>query len=172
MIKREPVYCYDGTVWIFLTQGKVAIVDAIDSDLADLQWSAAIHKKGRIWYAVRHRWENGKRVTIRLHREVAGRVSNVNGLDVDHENRDGLDCRRSNLRPATPSENSMNTAVRRDNKSGFKGVGWHSKQKKWIASIRVNYKLIHLGSFDSPEEAAKAREEAARRLHGEFARTA
>ena len=48
---------------------------------------------------------------------------------------------------------------------------WHSKQKKWIASIRVNCKLIHLGSFDSPEDAARVREEAAKRLHGEFART-
>lgn len=90
----------------------------------------------------------------------------------DHENGVTLDNRRNNLRFATSSQNAMNRRKTSANSSGYKGVHWHKGHQKWCAQIKVNGKSIHLGYFDTPEEAHAAYCEAATRLHGDFARLA
>lgn len=40
--------------------------------------------------------------------------------------------------------------------TNFKGVTYHKHSKKWIACFRYEGKYIHVGSFDSEVEAAKA----------------
>lgn len=92
--------------------------------------------------------------------------------DIDHKNRNGLDCRRENLRAATSSQNLGNTAKKRTNTSGFKGVYWHRKLNKWFAQITCNGKQRHLGCFAEKEAAADAYIRAAKELFGEFARAA
>jgi hypothetical protein len=57
--------------------------------------------------------------------------------------------------------------VQRDNTSGYKGV--QKSRKRWIARIMVNGKHIGLGTFDAPEEAARAYDRAAKLYHGDFA---
>jgi hypothetical protein len=88
-----------------------------------------------------------------------------------YANRDGLDCRRENLRAATSTQNHANTTKRRNNSSGFKGVFWHRRLSKWFAQITCNGKQRHLGCFADKESAADAYARAARELFGEFART-
>jgi hypothetical protein len=90
--------------------------------------------------------------------------------EVDHINNDPTDNRIVNLRLATFSENAMNRGLRANNTSGVKGVSWSKKSSRWLAHIGINGKLHHLGLFDTIEEARAVREEAARRLHGAFAR--
>jgi hypothetical protein len=75
------------------------------------------------------------------------------GLQIDHINRDRSDNRLCNLRLVTHMENGHNQKLRATNNSGYAGVFWHTQSKKWRASIMVNYKPIHLGGFDTPEEA-------------------
>lgn len=87
---------------------------------------------------------------------------------IDHINGVVDDNRIENLRKATLSENQFNQKGRESSRSGVKGVHWHSKNKRWTASIRKDGKLVHLGSFDSVESAATARINAAQSLHGEF----
>lgn len=53
--------------------------------------------------------------------------------------------------------------------SGLVGVFWEKQCSKWRAQIMHEGERIHLGLFDSPTEAARARDEAAKKLHGEFA---
>ena len=89
---------------------------------------------------------------------------------VDHINGDSTDNRIANLRIATNSQNSMNRGLRRDNTSGVKGVSWSKKMRKWLVHIAVDGRLMHIGLFDTIEEAKAARIEVAKRLHGEFAR--
>ena len=90
---------------------------------------------------------------------------------VDHINTDSLDNRIVNLRLATTAENSRNRGRRVDNTSGIKGVSWAKRSRKWLAHLGHNGKLLHLGLFDTIEEAKAVREEAARRLQGEFYRS-
>ena len=56
------------------------------------------------------------------------------------------------------------------NKSGFRGVHFHKHNKRWRAQIGYNYKLITIGYYDTPEEAARAYDAKAKELRGEFAR--
>lgn len=73
---------------------------------------------------------------------------------VDHKNRNTLDNRRSNLRIATPGQNSQNRGVRSDSRSGVRGVGWFAPTRKWRAHACVDGKRRTLGYFDTIEEAA------------------
>lgn len=82
------------------------------------------------------------------------------GLDVDHINHVRNDNRLCNLRFVTGSENSKNQSVSSKNTSGVTGVYFSKAKKKYVAQIEVNWKVIHLGYFETLEEAAAARAEA------------
>ncbi len=88
---------------------------------------------------------------------------------IDHENRNRLDDRIENLRIATQSQNMANAELRSTNTSGYKGVHWDNRAKKWVAQIKVNYKLKYLGSFDDPAYAHAVYVKAAKEAFGEYA---
>lgn len=89
---------------------------------------------------------------------------------VDHINGDKSDNRIENLREATKAENAHNSAMRKDNTSGAKGVGWHKARNKWRAYLQLNGRYVHLGLFTKISEAKAAVTLARQDLHGEFAR--
>ncbi len=151
---------------ITLTQGKVALVDDEDFSLANqFVWFAVKPSHSRTWYAQRNCWKNGKRTVERLHTFLVG-IS-----PLDHKNGDGLDNRRENLRPCTLGQNQGNARRRVDNTSGFKGVTWSKRTRRWRAEIRSGGVREFLGYFDSAEEAARAYDAAAPIHFGEFAKT-
>ena len=90
--------------------------------------------------------------------------------EVDHRDCIKSNDRWDNLRLATTSQNGANTHKRRNNTSGYKGVTWARRQKKWQAQIAVRGKHLYLGQFDSAKAAADAYATAASQYHGEFAR--
>ena len=85
---------------------------------------------------------------------------------IDHIDRNVSNNRIENLREATATQSSCNRVEY--NASGFRGVDKFSKNK-WRAKIRFNNKHIHIGYFDSPEEASAAYRAKASELHKEFA---
>lgn len=89
---------------------------------------------------------------------------------VDHRNRIGLDCRKTNLRLATAGENAFNRKRDVRNTSGYKGVSFHAQAKKWRALIKVGDRWISLGLHHTAEAAALVYDAAAREHFGEFAR--
>lgn len=91
--------------------------------------------------------------------------------EIDHIDCVGVNNRFANLREAAHSENMRNARKRADNASGVKGVYWDHRREKWQAQISANNKHFYLGSFDNIEDAAASYSKAARKLHGEFART-
>ena len=78
------------------------------------------------------------------------------------------DNRKQNLRKATRSENQFNTSIKSNNTSGYKGVSYNKKSKKWYAEIQCDKNRLHLGSFDTAKEASLAYKSKARELHKEF----
>ena len=91
------------------------------------------------------------------------------GRHIDHINGDIHDNRLCNLRLALTCENSRNSRPRRGKQIPYKGVTRH--ENKFDARIVKDWKMVRLGRFDTPEEAARAYDEAAKELYGEFART-
>lgn len=150
---------------ILLTQGKVTRVDDWDY-LALSRWTwFAFKDENGFWYA--GRTEN--RRTVRMHRQLL--LSDLFGkLVVDHEDNDGLNNQRYNLRACTRSENCQNQKLRSDNACGYKGVEWHPSTEKWRARIRVNQKQISLGLYHRIIDAATTYDAAALRYFGTFAK--
>jgi len=87
---------------------------------------------------------------------------------IDHINHIRDDNRWTNLRNATMSQNKANTVKQKNNTSGYKGVVWHKRRKKWYARISYMNKDIHVGSYTTPQEAAEAYKKKAIELFGEF----
>ncbi len=53
---------------------------------------------------------------------------------------------------------AINQRMKKSNTSGYVGVIWHIRNKKWGANIGVNNKLKQIGSFKTLEEAVQARD--------------
>lgn len=88
---------------------------------------------------------------------------------MDHINGDPGDNRWCNLREATRAQNMHNYRRPRNNTSGVKGVQF--KRDRWYATIKVNRRVIWLGSYSTRRDAHEAYRTAAQRYFGEFART-
>lgn len=147
--------------YIPLTQGKQTLVDDADFEIFS-QWKWQLNGK----YARRSWRENGKVKNMTMHRLI---MNPSKDMQIDHINGDKLDNRKENLRITDSIGNNRNVNSK-IGKSGYKGVGWYEKTKKWGAVITVDYKHIWLGGFEDPREAAKAYNNAAIKYFGEFAR--
>jgi hypothetical protein len=79
---------------------------------------------------------------------------------VDHIDHNKHNNALGNLRETTQVDNCKNRKLASNNTSGFVGVRWNEKRNKWTAAIKVDKKNIHLGCFDSYEEAVVVRQEA------------
>lgn len=88
---------------------------------------------------------------------------------IDHKNLDRSFNAWDNLRPASWSQNNHHMMVK--NSTGFRGVVYLPAAQKFRAKIRCNGRHIHLGVFDSPEDAHAAYCAAAQQHFGEFATT-
>lgn len=78
--------------------------------------------------------------------------------EIDHIDHDRTNNKISNLREVTRQQNSKNTKIRSDNKSGVTGVNWNKKTFKWYARIHDESGCEeHLGYFNNFDEARQAR---------------
>ncbi len=156
---------------IVLSRGTVAIVDDEDYQMLRLiRWH--VMRSGKSAYARTATWGESVLGHSLMHRVIMG---NPVGKDVDHINGNGLDNRKANLRICTTSENLHNADKQRTwrgkgTSSAFKGVYWHSRAKKWAASLACDGKNVHLGLFESEKAAALAFNQVAVSLFGDFAR--
>lgn len=162
-----------------LTPSGFAIVDDEAYErLAKFKW----HSNGR--YATRGKYlgktPDGKyaHTTVKMHREILDAPA---GIEVDHINHDRLDNRRCNLRLATRKQNMANSPLNKKNTSGYKGVTYspttvgnagrsrYRVSSPWMARIGYEGKRIFIGIYKTKEQAAKAYNDKAIELFGEFA---
>lgn len=130
-------------------------------------------------YLAKHRWYLTAFGYVA--RSVGGRKNHKNqylhrivnntpaGLFTDHVNGNKLDNRQTNLRTADKSLNAINTSLRSDNTSGYKGVSRDKARDAWAVELTYQGRKIHLGRFKDVTTAAKAYNHKARELFGEFA---
>jgi hypothetical protein len=88
----------------------------------------------------------------------------------DHIDGNPLNCRRNNLRICTPLQNCFNRKKSNNNKSGYKGVSWNNQNMKWQVYVSINSKNKFVGLYDDLIDAAKAYNEKAIHVYGEFAK--
>ena len=144
-----------------LSRGLWAWIDTADLPLVvGYSWSAWPDKN--TFYA---RSSTG----LKLHRIVLG-LAPGDPLQADHINGNGLDNRRNNLRRATAAQNVANRSSRSGATSRYKGVCWSKQHKTWKAQITVDGRQTFLGLFGCEEDAARAYDDAAVGVHGEYAR--
>lgn len=137
-----------------LTQGKFAKVDNEDFDkLKHINWH----------YTQGYAHNN---VLGRMHRYI---MNAPDYLDVDHIHHNTLDNRKSELRLATPQQNTSNKKHLKGGSSMFKGVSWYKRLNKWKVSISINRKYHYIGYFIDEKEAAKAYDRKSIELRGEWA---
>ncbi len=158
-----------------LTQGQFTIIDDKYAFLAIHAWHAQWHDHTKSYYAKREIRIGYKKRTC----QYLGRVVLELGLGrpiqpkhkADHINRDTLDNTSQNLRETTNRANCVNSGVRRNNTSGFKGVCWDKESGKWSAYIYVDKKRINLGWYLLAPDAARVYDIAARKHWGPTATT-
>lgn len=145
---------------IKLTQGKYALVDDADFEwLNQWKWTHG-HNEA-------HRNAGGGK-WIKMHRLI---MDEPEGMVVDHKNNNRLDNRRDNLRICTQQQNTLNSPIRKSNKSGYKDIWWDKSREKWFVQIMCKGKKHTVGRFANIKEAIQARNSRIIELHGDFART-
>lgn len=154
IIKSEDVF------EVPLKDGGFALVDLDDKDLV----SAHVWREGHNGYPVTS--IGGK--ACFMHRLIMGTHGVKGSMHIDHADGDPRNNQRYNLRFCTHSQNMKNKR-RVSGTSRFKGV--HFEAGKWVARITSDGFRKRLGTFTTEERAARAYDAAARKLHGEFART-
>jgi hypothetical protein len=87
---------------------------------------------------------------------------------VDHIDRNKSNNKIENLRPASKSQNAINSKLRSTNKSGFCGVYWNKRKAKWHVRLKIDGKSHHLGYFDCLKTAGKTYKEACKLHFKEF----
>ncbi len=144
-----------------LSQGKSALVDDDDHALlSEFKWCFRGERDRASGYAVRQ-VRVGARYRMRyLHRQL---MNPPPGTEVIFLNHDTLDCRRANLRVATKQEARRHHRVRRDSRSGAKGVAYDARTGTWTAYVYRHVHAYHLGTFRSKEAATAAYEAAMRK---------
>lgn len=150
---------------IDLTKGYVAYVDDCDAILVSpYKWTLLISQTTKAYATASI---NGERIL--LHRFLLGLVK-YDPRQVDHKDNNGLNCVRDNMRICTRTQNTANTGLRSNNKTGYKGVVFNKNGTAYKAQVQLEGTKINLGMYTDPIEAALAYDDAAKKLFGEFAK--
>jgi hypothetical protein len=143
------------------SKGGIAVFDAC---LADRLLGRECFTEGNGGYLFTTIYSPEGKRNLKLHQLL---FDCPDGLFVDHINGNVLDNRCENVRFVTAQQNNINRAKR----SGkYKGVSFDASRNKWISSIQVNGHTLHLGRFDSEEDAGQAYDRASFKFFGQYSR--
>lgn len=157
-----PITINKTSAVIMLTQGKTALIDPIDwPKISSHRWHLTSNGYAARWKSIKG---GAARAMLFMHREI---LLPSGKMEVDHINRNPLDNRRINLRESTSSQNKINRGLQKNNTTGYLGVC--RNHTGFQARIKVNRKVMCLGTFRTARDAAQVRDSHAKRLFGNFA---
>lgn len=146
---------------IQLSTGENCYIDSEDFDKVS----------GFEWFLVSDKYAATGHSSTRMHHLILG-LDDFSDVEVHHKDGNGLNNRKSNLQVLNFSDHQKTRGPQSNNKTSLKGVYWKKPQGtrkgKWIAQITFGGKRIHIGRFDTSEQAAKAYDEAAKKYFGEI----
>jgi len=150
--------------------GRAALIDDEDWPLVEgrkwrlFEYPSAPGRRNKGPYAITRVYRaDGKPTTMLMHTAITGWPR------TDHEDHNGLNNQRSNLRPATSAQNQHNRRSNIKGSSRYKGVHWVTGHRRWRAMIRIDGTQRYIGQFTSEEEAALAYNYAALEIYGAYA---
>jgi hypothetical protein len=147
---------------IYMENNKEVILDTEDLENALKYWWF-VHNG----YAITKIYDENKScVDLALHILVFGKK---NGFQIDHIDRDRLNCRKYNLRYSNTVEQCQNRSLKSTNTSGVTGVGFDKRYNKWYARICVYKNEKNLGYYNNFKDAVIARLKAEKEYFSEFA---
>lgn len=143
----------------------------IDDDdyekISQFYWHYNASKIGGPYFRGWVKIDDGIRKHVYLHRYI---MDAPRDKHVDHINGNTLDNRKSNLRLCSQLDNTHNAKVSKRNTTGYKGVTYNKRERKYKAQICLDWKHIHIGTYSTAEEAYAAYCKAAVDYYGKFAR--
>ncbi len=160
-----PPVCDVGVKAIPLSQGEWAFVDEDDyGRVVEHNWCAVNAAGSGATPIIYARRSDG----VYMHAFILGVVRN-RGIECLHGPRGTLDNTKRNLRIGTRADNQRDR-VSTGSTSRYKGVSWNFQSRRWSVKITAGTVYQFLGYFSDEVEAASVYDEAARDLHGDFAR--
>lgn len=157
--KNNKYEIYDTYVIMYTSKMEPFYIDIEDFDKV----------KNICWYKNSSNYlvgkNNGK--YVQLHRIVMNcpkdmMVDHIGGESTKHDNR------KNNLRLVNCQQNNMNNKIYSNNTSGVTGVSYVKSSNKWAAYINYKGECKHLGTYDSFEDAVKARKTAEEKHFKEY----
>lgn len=147
--------------WFEYKDGHLYWDNPIDKRIKKGQRFGNIDSEGYVRGAIKRKHYREHRLVYQLfHGSVPQQLDHINGVKTDN--------RIENLRPATPSENLCNKPKQSNNTTGYKGVSYCKRDKRYWARICKDGIKVSLGYFDNPHDAGKAYQKAAKEIHGDF----
>lgn len=143
------------TVDVKTVRLKISATDWVYIDVADYAKVKTVHWHVHYGYGKKYARATGVGY---MHRVLTSAPPKT---EVDHDDGDGLNNRKENLKVGTSSQNQMNRhRVNCNSKSGHTGVVWAPYINRWRSHITVNRKYIHIGTHKTIAEAIAARKDA------------
>ena len=110
--------------------------------------------KKRNYLSVQYKYK-GYRVSRIIWKMFHGTISEK--MQIDHIDGNTLNNKIENLRIVNNSDNQKNCPTRKDNKSGFRGVFWKDRIKRWECYITSNGTRYYLGVYKEKKDAIERR---------------
>lgn len=146
---------------------ETTVDDELLPDLLKYTWTFKRRPSGGGGYFVRTWRDDGRRWSEYLHRRIA---ETPDGMIAVHRDGDLMNNLRGNIVNVLKTEGGRGRRANSGSTSSYVGVSYNTKRQKWCAQIQSGAHIEVLGYFKEERDAARSRDAAVRRLHGDLAR--
>jgi hypothetical protein len=146
-----------------VTQQQLKEVLHYDPETGIFRWRFSVANRIKPWDVAGYNQGNGYlRVSINSKKQYLHRIAWLymtgNWPDDEIDHIDGIRSNNSflNLREVTSKQNKENQKLAKNSTSGYRGVCWSKKDKRWFGHVIHNNKKYLAGYFKNKEDAIQA----------------